>query len=317
MFYWAEDGIYHLRLGELGGWEAVNISINKIQNLFEAIPEKDKIEATGSYDRLQRKVRWLYKVDLDEDAETMELILDVLLTGFYSNRIAGVEDAIPRVVDIFQATTYQVVLTAEDVTVNGVQVTADSDDVTVNSSQRADVDRGELAYLVVTGTTGTISYTFCNYTDRDFIDWKTYDDTGVDAYAYLVTTYLSGTDFQRGKQVPYVHTHMRKTETGLSEDEQGNLVVENPSSCLMSVQWDWSSTNDSGRWSRPYQAYRHRRPYIPASLPDDYDTGYSTISTRHRIRGFGKVLAVKVESEPLKDLHLYGWSVLFNVNNNV
>lgn len=317
MFYWAEDGIYHLRLGDLGGWESVNISINKIQNLFENIPEKDKIEATGSYDRLQRKVRWLYKVDIDEDTETMELVLDVLLTGFYSNRIAGIDSNIPRVVDIFQSTTYQVSLTSEDVTVGGVQVTADSEDVVVNSSQRADVDRGELSYLVVTSTTGTISYTFCNYTDRDFIDWKTYDGTGVDAYAYLVTTYLSGTDFQRGKQIPYVHTHMRKTETGLSEDGEGNLVIENPSSCLLQVQWDWSSNNESGRWSRPYQAYRHRRPYMPASLPADYDTGYSTISTRHRIRGFGKVLAVKVSTEPLKDMHLYGWSVLFNVNSNV
>ena len=316
MFYWAEDGIYHLRLGDLGGWESVNISINKIQNLFEAIPEKDKIEATGSYDRLQRKVRWLYKVDLAEDTETMELVLDVILTGFYSNRIAGITNNIPRVVDIFQSTTYQITLTSEDVTAGGADVTVGGADVTVSSSERADVDRGELSYLVVTSISGNISYTFCNYTDRDFIDWKTYDGTGRDAYAYLITTYLSGTDFQRGKQVPYVHTHMRKTETAIYESG-GELVVDNPSSCLLSVQWDWSSDNDSGRWSRPYQAYRHRRPYIPATLPDDFNTGYSTVSTRHRIRGYGKVLAVKITTEPLKDMHLYGWSVLFNVNNNV
>ena len=317
MFYWAEDGIYHLRLGELGGWEAVNISINKIQNLFEAIPEKDKIKVTGSYDRLQRKVRWLYKIDLDEDTDTMELVLDVLLTGFYSNRLTGVADSIPRVVDIFQSTTYQVALTDEQVTVGGADVTVNGFDVTTTATSRADVERGELSYLVVTSLDGNINYTFCNYTDQDFIDWKSHDGVGVDAYAYMITTYLSGTDFQRGKQVPYVHTHMRKTETGISEDGAGNLIIENPSSCLMQVQWDWSSNNGSGRWSRPYQVYRHRRPYIPSSLPDDYDTGYSTVTTRSRIRGFGKVLAVKIYSEPQKDLHIYGWSVLFNVNNNV
>lgn len=56
-----------------------------------------------------------------------------------------------------------------------------------------------------------------SYSNQEFLDWGV-----VDAQAYMVTGYLSGGDFQRYKQVPYITVHSRRTETGF--DAEYNLL---------------------------------------------------------------------------------------------
>jgi len=316
IFYWSDDGIYHLNTDGSGGWGSASISVDRIQRLFESVGEEDKLTVVGAYDGFERKVKWIINNSLLNEGNTRELTLDLLLKSFSINRIFNVGAGLPRVVSVFQSLPFEINTLEDPITVGGVPVTVNTDPVVILNEIRTDVLRGELNYIVVTSVTGTISYTFSGYTDDDFIDWRSRNGVGVDASAFLITGYLSGTDFQREKQVPYISIHLRRTETGL-EEIADVLVPANPSSCIVQAQWDWSNSPESNKWGRPFQAYRYKRDYIPPSLPDGYDTGFATITTRSKLRGSGKVLSLKFTTEPRKDLHLYGWSMIFSVAGNV
>lgn len=315
IFYWSEDGIYHLS-AEQGGWSSTSISVDRIQRLIEDISEEDRTTLVGSYDSFERKVRWVYDNNLNNTRETKELILDLVLKGYYVNRIFNIEEGRPRVVSVLQTLPFEIRVVEDPITVGGVAVTVSSDPVVITSEIRTDVIRGELSYITVTNTSGNITYTFSNYFDEGFVDWASYDDVGVDAAAYLITSYLSGTDFQRNKQIPYFFAHFRRTETG-KELVGDQVVVLNPSSCIVQSHWDWANNANSNRWSRPFQAYRYQRDYIPTSFPDEFDTGFAVLTTRNKLRGTGKVVSLKFSTEAGKDLHLYGWSMIFSVANNV
>ncbi len=124
---------------------------------------------------------------------------------------------------------------------------------------------------------------------------------------------MSGTDFQRDKQLPYITVHMRRTEIGFDTDY--NPIGQ--SSCLVQSRWDWSDSNRSGKWGREFQAYRYKKLYLPDSPEDDFDTGFSTVVTKNKLRGNGKVLSIRFRTEPYRNLHLYGWSMVFSVAENV
>ena len=86
---------------------------------------------------------------------------------------------------------------------------------------------------------------------------------------------------------------------------------------MVQARWEWSDSSNSKRWGNPFQAYRYKRLYFPTDSTDTYDTGFSTIVTKNKLRGQGKVLSLKFYTEPDKNLHLYGWSMLMSVGNNV
>lgn len=315
IFYWSDDGIYHLSTQQ-GDWSSVSISVDRIQRLVEGISEEDRITLVGAYDSFERKVRWVHDNSLLNNRETKELVLDLVLKAFYVNRIYNIGSGRPRVVSVFNSLPYEISTIEDPVTVGGIPVTVGVDPVVILNSIRTDILRGELSYIAVTNNGGNISYTFANYFDSEFVDWRSANGVGVDASAFLVTSYLSGTDFQRGKQIPYLSVHLRRTETRI--EEVGDvLVIDNPSSCIIQSHWDWSTGAVSNKWSRPFQAYRYKRDYIPQTMPDNFDTGFLVITTRNKLRGSGKVVSLKFSTEPGKDLHLYGWSMIFSVANNV
>lgn len=315
IFYWSEDGIYHLSTNQMG-WSSVSISVDRIQRLIEDISEEDRINLVGAYDSFERKVRWVYDTSLLNGRETRELVLDLVLKAYYVNRIFNINSGRPRVVSIFNSLPYEISAISAEVTAGGDLVVVNSDPVVIVNEIRTDLIRGELSYIVVVNNGGNISYTFSNYFNNNFVDWERVDGVGVDAAAYLITNYLSGDDFQRHKQIPYISIHQRRTETARAEvgDE---VVITNPSSCIVQTHWDWSNSSVSGKWSRPFQAYRYKRERIPEALPDEFNTGFVMLTTRNKIRGSGKVVSIRFSTEPLHDLHLYGWSMLFSVANNV
>lgn len=315
IFYWSDDGIYHLSTQQ-GGWSSVSISIDRVQRLVESISEEDRLTLVGAYDNFERKVRWVYDNSLLNSRETKEIVLDLVLKAFYVNRINNIASGRPRVVGIFNSLPYEISTIEDPVTVGGVPVLVGVDPVIILNSIRTDILRGELSYIVITNSGGNLSYTFSNYFDNEFVDWRSANGIGVDASGFLITSYLSGTDFQRNKQIPYLSVHLRRTETRI-EESGGNIVIDNPSSCIVQSHWDWSTGTVSNKWSRPFQTYRYKRDYIPATLPDDFDTGFLMITTRNKLRGTGKVVSLKFSTEPGKDLHLYGWSMIFSVASNV
>lgn len=290
--FWGNDAIYHVTTDQYGGWVCNNISYSRIQNLFDSIPIGDKRLVKGEYDSYERKVRWLFYNRTTDQTPTQELVLDIQLQAYYLNSIDNFEASnFPKLSNVFITKPYQVTAGGQNY-------------------------YRELCYLVVTRITPTVQYSFSTYRNTDFRDWYSLNGIGIDAEAFVDTSYLSGTDFQRDKRVPYITVHLRRTETGFTSID-GQLVPLNPSSCLVRAKWDWADSGNSGKWGREFQAYRYRRQYIPTDISDDFDNGFLTVVSRNKLRGNGKVLSLRFRTEPYKDLHLYGWSMIFSVAENV
>ena len=119
----------------------------------------------------------------------------------------------------------------------------------------------------------------------------------------------------RFKQVPYIFFHMLRTETGF-EDLGNDLKPIGESSCLVQSQWEWSNSATYGKWSKPFQAYRMRRQYMPDDENSSFDYGTATIVSKNKLRGRGRALSLYITTEEGKDLNLLGWSMLLGVNNN-
>lgn len=323
IMFWGEDGIYHLHTNEYGDWVADNITFSRISTLYSTIPIVDKRKAKGAFDAFDRKVRWVYYNRLGDDEPARELILDINLKAFYINRIMQFDGtALPRLLAPFKVNPYQITVTQTEVNVNTVQVQVNGVDVTFPIENVLPNTIQEIGYLVVTQITPVVKYKFAFYRNPDFMDWFSSDDVGVDAEAFLITGYVAGPpeggkDFMRYKQIPYLFVHSRRTENGFEEDINGDLIPINQSSILVQARWEWADSSNSNRWGNQFQAYRYKRLYFPADSLDEYDTGFSTIVTKNKLRGKGKVLSLKFTTEQGKNCHLYGWSMIMSVNGNV
>lgn len=296
IMYWGGDGIYHIHTDQFGSYVADNISYGHIQTLFNSIAVDDRDNASGSYDTYDRKVRWLYHDRVTDTAPTKELILDVGLKAFYVNTINSIATTTPRIIGYYTGPAY-----------------------TIDAITR------ETQYVVATNISSNVQYTFAQYNDQTFNDWVSENGVGVDSPGYMVTCqqalvivgYSARDDFMREKGVPYIFVHQERTEDGFTLDGNGDLIPTNQSSCLMQAQWEWSNSANSNRWGKTYQVYRYKKMYSPSGVDDPFDTGFATIVTRNRLRGSGKVVSIKFSTEPNRDCHIYGWSLMLESNGNV
>jgi len=311
--YWSDDAIYYVSPDQFGSWGSKNISFGRIQRFYDDINVDDKQKAYGSYDSYERKVRWLFYNKTSSISPVRELVLDLQLQAFYTNTIKQLSTAYPKPASMYLGLSYEVDSSEVNIVVNDDLVVVNGDPVVISSEERLGTSQRELGYIVITSIDDNISYTFAKYTNTDFRDWYSEDGVGVDASGYMITSYMSGSDFQRDKQLPYITIHMRRTENGFDDDY--NPI--NQSSCLVQARWDWSDSDRSGKWGREFQAYRYRKLYLPTSDLDNYDNGFSTIVTRNKLRGNGKVLSLRFRTEPYRNLHLYGWSMIFSVAEQV
>lgn len=315
--YWSDDAIYYVSPDQFGSYTANNMTFSRIQKLYDGINIEDKRYAKGEYDSYERKVRWLYYNRTIDDTPTKELILDLQLQAFYSNTIKKLDDSnFPRAASIYVARPYQIVSDEVGIIVGVDNVVVGTDNVVLSIDNKSGSFQREIGYLVITSIDPVVKYTFATYRNADFRDWFSHDGVGVDADGYMVTSFLSGTDFQREKQVPYITVHSRRTENGF-EIEGDELVPLNQSSILTQARWDWSDTDRSGKWGREFQAYRYRRLYLPVDETDSFDNGFETVVTKNKLRGSGKVLSLKFRTEPRRNFHLYGWSMIFSMADNI
>lgn len=320
IMFWGEDAIYHIHTDQFGSWIAENVTFGRIQNLFNSISIQSKRVVNGSYDNFERKIRWLYNTGLGDDNNVHELVLDTSLKAYYVNEIQQIVGTTIRPVAIYIGEPYQVIISDDFVQADADTVLVGTDEVLVDIEDRVGDSKKELGYVVVTGISPFITYTFASYRDIEFLDWVSYNAVGADAAAYVVTNYFpgggEGDDAQRDKQVPYLTVYMKKTETGFIVTEN-DLEPVNSSSVVVQVMWDWTDSGNSGKWGRPFQAYRHRRMYIPTDETDTFDDGNTVVVTRNKVRGNGRVLSIKFSTEPLKDFHLYGWSMIMSLAGHV
>ena len=133
----------------------------------------------------------------------------------------------------------------------------------------------------------------------------------------MVTNPVTMDDTIHTKNFGEVWTHFYRTENGFEEDETGDWIPTNQSGCMLSGRFDFSDSENSGKWTTPYEAYRYQRDYLPEDIDDPFDYGHYIITTKHSIPGQGLALSLKFESEEGKDFQLIGWGAYVQVNRNI
>lgn len=312
VFFWSEDGIYGIAGEKLGGLAVTSMTERTIQSLYDEIPNEVKAKASGIYDSVAKKIRWIYKQDVlfSNTSVTKELIFDVGINAFYINRISRSVSNQVEVVGLFAAEALQRGSVQTDVTVLNDPVVASGDPVYVTDIVRQSGIQAA-RYLVAVTSGGNSFFTIASYLNTKFKDWESIDGVGVDAKAFVLTGVSTAGDSGIAKQVPYLMMHFHRTENGVNPD----FTPANPSGCLVRSQWDWSTSVASKKWSALFQAYRQERAVYVEGLDDDFDNGFSVVTTKNKIRGRGKAFSFYMETEPLKDCRILGWRLSLNGNN--
>jgi hypothetical protein len=310
--YWSKAGIYLLSPDSGSGrFAAQSISLTSIQRLYLDIPDLGKNNCRGFYDEKENKVRWIYN-----DSETYstdnyinryskELVLDLTLQAWYTNSISFLASNSPYIADYIEVPGYAVSNSESTVEVG-------TDDVIVTSGATVVItdtiltNRSSLfSFLTLRGSSFTVS----KYNSSSFTDWKTAGSgTGANYSSYIVTGYELFNDLMRKKQAPYIFFYFKRTEDGYT-DSGTSLTLDNPSGCLVQAQWNWADSANSGKWGNQFQAYKLLRNYIPSGAADIFDYGDSVIVTKNKLRGSGKCLSLKIQSETGKDMKLLGWGI--------
>lgn len=328
-YYFGEGGIFRVGQNEIGNFEVVNISQTTIQSFYDDIDHTSRQRVTGQYDYTNQTCRWLFKDSIEPIAVLnaytydTELVLDIDIGSWYVNKLPVFVDevtSIPAVGGFLQSSTYLTETFFDIVTADGEIVTADGEIVSARAPIRGRTKTSQ-KYLVLKKELGIWNFTFGNYLDFEFTDWRTYttEETlpELDAPAFLLTGYLTGGDTQRDKQANYLTVHLERTETGFELDSNAELQFSDPSSCLMQAQWEWTNSVNAGRWTAERQVYRYKRLYQPGSVNDPLDYGFKVITTKSKVRGRGKALSLKFSSEPRKDLKLLGWAMNISIPEEV
>jgi hypothetical protein len=311
-------GIFSVSPDQVNGrYLAENISLNTIQTLYNNLTDITKQNAKAYYDEKENRVRWLYNdsVDYSEvnyvNYYNKELILDLTLGAFYPHSFSNLEIDSPRVADYIDFPGYSSISL-------DIPVYVENDPVIVTSTDEVIITENELAarisqfgFLTFVGTSFTIS----KYSSRSFKDWVVAGGgTGANYSSYLVTGYEIFGNSSRNKQANYVTFFFERTEDGFSQIGD-SLELDNPSACLVQAQWDWANSANSGKWGDTFQAYRFKRSYIPVSDADTFDYGYRVIVSKNKLRGTGKALSLKIQSEAGKDIRLLGWTLNIEADN--
>jgi len=319
VFYWSDGGIYVLATDNASGrLSPTNITETTVQTLYQGLSSSSRLYATGHYDSVSKKVSWLYNGDSTYTGSSYvnkydtELVFDTVLTAFYKNTISSLASNSPYVAGYVSTPNLITADVSRVVTVGGVAVTVGGVDVTIGVAQPSGASTATKYLTVVplaASTNSKIIYSL--YNNSSFTDWVGADGTGVDYTSYLVTGHELLQDSQRDKQATYITFHFSRTETGFITDSNGDLVLENPSGCKYQSRWDFSDSTNSGRWSSELPAYRFNRNYIPSGSGDTFDYGFDVITTKNKVRGKGKALALYLTSETGKDCEILGWSVTY------
>jgi hypothetical protein len=316
VLYWSKAGIYSISIDEATGRYTLvrNITETTIQSLYTAIPAVARAKAVGVYDGISRRVRWMYNDDDDytglsnTNRYNKELIFDVVLGAFTKNTLIETTTG-PFVAAYVVTPNFNTTDQIFDIVEGVDDIVEGADDVVQTTTSRSN-STSTIKYLTIKQGTTHATFTLSHFWNADFLDWYTEDSTGTDATAYLETGYFIGGDTQRDKSVKYMTAHFNRTESGYVLDGNGNQVFDTPSGCLARAKWDFSDHVGSGRWSSQFQAYRLNRLYIPEDVNDPFDYGFSVVTTKNKIRGYGKAFRLRLDSEPAKDLYLLGWGLL-------
>jgi hypothetical protein len=280
VFWWSDVGIMGVtqdkgQFTSVATFSKTNISEASIQSYYNAIPDDSREDVKAVYDPKSNCIYWLYREDADGDEFDKVLILDLTLGSFYPWKFTKIDSwAVKGIFIGTRNNTYTIPTDIEPSTVEYV--------VSYNNNIR-----------IAQARSGT------------FTDWYSVDNVGVTYDSYMEAGYELFDDAMRKKNITYLFTYLTRTETGIVGDEPNY-----PSSCQVTVKWDWANGSISNKWTTPVELYRPGR-----FLADSADTGFSMVVTKNKVRGNGKAIQFRFgTSEAGKNFDLVGWSIAVTGN---
>lgn len=307
-FWWSRHGIHTLSYDAATGQaREQSLSIQTIQTFWDGIDQSAKNKVTGVYDNINKRIFWAYPNN-DETAFSKLnnfLILDIPLQAFYPWKVSDQASNTNSVVGLFfdegfgtKDLTYNVVDSSSN---NIVDSSGNNVIATIESSFSTDAPA--IVLVLRNGSTGGL--TFGGFTSDSFLDWG---DTDYSSYA--VTGYDFLGDLVLQKNAPYVVSYCRLTEEGFSGNEIDGYEPVRPSSLRISVAWDFNEN-----FGQSQQVYRLKYPVVvdPENL-SVYDYPEDVVTSRLKVRGRGRSMRIKYESETGKDFILLGWGMIVGAN---
>jgi hypothetical protein len=296
-FWWSDHGIHTLSFNEVAQRaQEVNLSLTTIQSFYEEIDVEARRECVGEFDDINKRVYWLYPSngETTPNKKNRILILDVPLQAFIPWEISDKRRQSPYIVDMIAYRPYLTTVSETNVIDSEGNIVVDSsgDAVTAEGSVETTFSLS-LQFLVRDPATNKI--TFAEMTGNDFLDWGAADYS---SYAEAGYEFLG--DMLLKKTAPYILVYSRTTET-----RWDGLFPDFPSSLVVSLAWDFNKT-----FTQPQQAYRFKSHGVSGATWDYPD---SVISTRLKLRGRGRTMRLRFDSEEGKDFILLGYTVVGDV----
>jgi hypothetical protein len=306
-FWWSKTGIHTLQFDEVSGNPTEqNISITTIQTFWDDIGSNARSLVKATYDRLNKKIYWAYPNANETSINKLNnfLILDIPLGAFYPWKVSDETSSTDYIMGLAIYTGYgSDELVLDVVLPNGDDVVQDADDVV--STQFSDFATGNPAIVLLIRDGATGKLTMGTFSGKDFLDWGT---TNYLSFAEAGYDFIS--DLIRQKNSPYIVTYMRVTEEGWETTESGYEPIR-PSGLLVSSYWDFSTTASSVA----QQAYRYKQtPIVNPGDLTEFNYPDTVISSRLKLRGRGRSVRLRFDSEQGKDFVLLGYGVVNAVN---
>lgn len=310
VYYWAADGIYVIGQNEMGDYSVQNVTNTTIKSFYAEIPTEAKRQALGVYDIYSKRIRWMYRNNdnFSETTETNELILDTQLQCFIPFKVKTLPGYDYLLIGGVETSPFDTTTEVNDVISEDELVVTTLGDQVIMDKQIRLLSGAAIKYVGVSQTGDNIGIFFSRYTDPEFRDWKVVDNVGVDAYAFVETGQSTIGDVAINKQIPYLTMVFENTEKQIVE-----LKVDQESSCIGRVQWDFGTNAKSNKWSREMQLYRKNRFVFP-DIDGNIDNGFSKVITKSKLRGGGKSFALHFHTEEWKDLKIRGWVLTVTAN---
>lgn len=282
-FFWGEGAIYAITQDSNSGYlTAQDITTGKIQKVMSSISKQAKQQVQAAYDRNSKKIYWLYDANSDTTYTYGNwLVMDLRLNLAFSK--------------------FKNYSTSKD-----IRAIYDIDNYQPDPTEYRNIkflcfdstDRAELTFAEIVNTS--------------------YQDFGEDAAAFVETgyenSYGDGVEPARRRYGSYLMTFMKRTETGYTPSGT-QWVPVNPGGCLARYIWNWADSSNTGKWSPQQQAYKYKNVWIPSSVIDLM--GEQVLTSKLKVRGTGKILQIRYDSQPLKDCHIYGWHLRIEMNRDI
>ncbi len=304
--YWSEDGVYSIQYERQGRLIVKSLTRITIQKYINGIVMDAKAGVNGAYDGQLGQAIWVVPPN--------EKFGDTQVLRYHVKRDAWTRDVVSynptnQLNGFIKVPPFSYVAEPTKVVVGGTNVVVGGRQVVLAEPRRDPVQFSTIAVGLYDDSKSERGFWIGSFVREDFLDWGTDD-----AKAYIVAGWVTGNDLARRKQVPYLTAHFKQTEQFIDPDTGAPSPA---SSCIFQSQWDWTQTAVSNKWSKPVQIYRLKRYYIPSSYAVPMDGGYGTVVTRNKVRGRGRTVSMKYETEPLKDCQILGWNFQMDSNSNI